>query len=117
MDRGAHQARVHGVVKSWTQLSDYFFLYFTIGRTVPSQHIVVIIIYDLYIYILNIKICLCITHVYFKLLKVCELLYFNKSSECLTLQQTIPRGGATMVNTVIKVPASYSFYFSGRDKK
>ena len=63
----------------------YFILHFTIGRKVPLLHIVVTIIYDLYIYILNIKICLCITYVYFKLLKVCELLYFNKSSECLTL--------------------------------
>lgn len=71
------------------------------------------------IYILNIKICLCITYVYFKLLKVCELLYFNKSSEFVPniVAGTIPRGGATMVNMVIKVPASYSFYSSGKHKK
>ena len=27
MDRGAWQATVHGVVKSWTRLSDFFFFF------------------------------------------------------------------------------------------
>ena len=39
MDRGAWQATVHGVTKSWTQLSDFaFFLFFFIpSATIPSK--------------------------------------------------------------------------------
>ena len=34
MDRGAWQATVHGVAKSWTQLSDFHFLSFLQGRQI-----------------------------------------------------------------------------------
>ena len=31
MDRGAYQAAIHGVVKSWTQLSDFTFTFLSLN--------------------------------------------------------------------------------------